>query len=86
MRKKTLFKKCLMIRSVLYRVCNFKISGMMTSVFNVSPKSGHVMLFPKRCVFQLVIYFPLFFLVFISASSFTSLPQRGIFVNIVWSL
>lgn len=41
MKKKTLFKKCLLIQIVLYRVCNFQISGMMTSVFNVSPKSFH---------------------------------------------
>lgn len=59
--KKTLFKKCLLIRIVLYRVCNFKISGMMTSVFNVSPKSSYFMLFPKCCVFPLVFYFPLLF-------------------------
>lgn len=60
-KKKTLFKKCLLIQIVLYKVC--KNSGMMPSVFNVSPKSGHVMLFfpfSPKCVFQLVIYFPFF--------------------------
>lgn len=32
-KKNTLFKKCLLIQIVLYRVCNFKISGILTSVF-----------------------------------------------------
>lgn len=64
MKKKNLFKKCLLIRIVLYRVCNFKISGMMTSVFNVSPKTVHFTLFPKYCVFQLV-FCSFFFLLYL---------------------
>lgn len=45
---------------VLYRVCNFEISGMMTSVF-VFPESGHFMLFLQYCMFQLVFDFTLDF-------------------------
>lgn len=81
-KKGPLFKKCLLIQIVLYRVCNLKkiIQEWWLQCFMSPPppKSGHA--FPKYCVFQLVFYFYIFvsqllaqLLFFFSTDSCTSL-------------